>query len=235
MAGPGPPEGPVPARTGEAPGVELVDLAAEQRERAVPVIRDGFVGIYRWHAKRTLREVPTVRAAVRASEVLGVSLLDRLAPEVGYVYYIAVLSSARGQGLGGRLLEDALARYRAAPVEVVYAAVRPENEASWRLFLRRGFRPVERRETGWRDGGLGAWGLRSRMRLVPGETLLGLRLRPPGRPGSPEGFPTGGPRERAGRADQSERAAPAATDAPSGIRERFTRPTNSRMIPTNSA
>jgi ribosomal protein S18 acetylase RimI-like enzyme len=180
VGAPGPAAGTRAARAGgaEGPDPEIVELVGGERERAVPVIRDAFVGIYRWHAKRTLRDVPTVRAAVRAGEVVGVSLLDRLAPDVGYVYYVAVLAAARRRGVGGRLLDDALALYRAQPVEVVFAAVRRDNEPSKRLFTRRGFRPVERRETSWREGGLGAWGLRSRMRLVPGETLLGLRLRP---------------------------------------------------------
>ena len=72
----------------------------------------------------------------------------------------------------------AIARYRGRTVEVVYAAAQSDNAASLRLFESRGFREVARKETGWQDGGLGAWGLRSRMRLVPGERLLGLRLRP---------------------------------------------------------
>jgi ribosomal protein S18 acetylase RimI-like enzyme len=143
------------------------------------VIRDGFVGIYRWHAKRTLREVPTVRGLEIGSELVGASLLDRLAPDVGYVYYVVVLSAHRGRGFGRILLDDALGRFDEAGVAVVYAAVRADNDPSRGLFARRGFRTVERQEKGWKDGGLGAWGLRSRMRLVPGELLLGLRIRAP--------------------------------------------------------
>jgi ribosomal protein S18 acetylase RimI-like enzyme len=154
----------------------LIDLDGGDRERAVPLIRDGFVGIYRWHAKRTLREVPVVRGLEVGGELVGVSLLDRLAPEVGYVYYVVVLRPHRSQGYGLRLLDDALGRFGGEGVEVVYAAVRSDNLASRRLFARRGFRTVERKETGWKEGGLGAWGLRSRMRLVPGEQLLGLRI-----------------------------------------------------------
>ncbi len=157
----------------------LVDLPPAERERVVPVIRDGFVGIYRWHAKRTLREVPTVRGLERGGELVGASLLDRLAPDVGYVYYVVVRSAYRGRGFGGRLLDDALRRFDGDGVAVVYAAVQADNAPSRRLFARRGFRTVERKETGWKEGGLGAWGLRSRMRLVPGELLLGLRLRTP--------------------------------------------------------
>ena len=157
--------------------VVLVDLVGDARERAVPLVRDAFVGIYRWHAKRTLREVPTVRGAELRGEVVGVTLVDRLVPEVGYLYYVMVLSTHRGHGLGGLLVDDALRLFRAQGVEVAYAAVRSDNTPSLRLCERRGFRAVERKELGWREGGLGAWGLRSRMRLVPGERLLGLRLR----------------------------------------------------------
>jgi ribosomal protein S18 acetylase RimI-like enzyme len=176
------PPGVAPDRPPGPTGVRLVDLEGAERDRGIPVIRDGFVGIYRWHAKRTLREVPIVRAAERDGEVIGLSLLDLLVPEVGYVYYVAVLSAHRGRGLGALLLDDALDRFRSRNVEVVYAAVREENLASRRLFERREFRPVARKETGWKDGGLGAWGLRSRMRIVPGEILLGRRLRPPSGP-----------------------------------------------------
>ena len=174
---------PEPPSSSDPRAVELVDLEGTGRERAIPVIRDGFVGIYRWHAKRTLREVPTVRAVQLGGEVVAVSLLDRLVPEVGYVYYISVKTAHRGTGLGSRLLDDALERFRTRGVQVVFAAVQSDNVPSLRLFERRGFRPVERRETVWKQGGLGAWGLRSRMRLVPGERLLGLRLRGPD-PGS---------------------------------------------------
>jgi ribosomal protein S18 acetylase RimI-like enzyme len=159
-----------------------VDLTGDARDRAVPVLRDGFVGIYRWHAKRTLRQVPIVRALERNGAVIAVSLLDLLVPEVGYVYYLAVASSDRQQGLASRLLDDALAIYRARGVEVVYAAARTDNAPSLRLFTHRGFRPVERKETSWKEGGLGAWGLRSRMWVVAGEVLLGVRLKARGAP-----------------------------------------------------
>jgi len=169
----------------------LIDLVGDDRERAVPVIRDGFVGVYRWHAKRTLREVPIVRALELDGAVVAVSLLDRLVPQVGYVYYIAVLAAHRRRGLGARLLDDALDQFRQRAAEVVYAAVRSDNEASMNLFEHHGFRSVERKETGWREGGLGAWGLRSRMWLVPGETLLGLRLRPAATGGRGDGADQG--------------------------------------------
>ncbi len=106
-------------------------------------------------------------------------MLERLVPEVGYVYYLAVSVRHRREGLGRLLLDDALARFQRAGAEVVYAAAEGENTASLELFRSRGFRLVERKELGFREGGLGAWGLRSRMRVVWGEVLLGKRIASP--------------------------------------------------------
>jgi ribosomal protein S18 acetylase RimI-like enzyme len=168
------------ARVGpRPPPVELIDLPVAERERAVPVLKDGFVGIYRWHAKRTLRSATWVRAALLQGEILAVSVLERLDPEVGYVYYLSTAQSHRREGLGGLLLDDALALFRRERAAVVYGAAEEDNRASIALFRSRGFRPVERKELGFREGGLGAWGLRSRMTLVGGEVLMGLRLSPP--------------------------------------------------------
>jgi ribosomal protein S18 acetylase RimI-like enzyme len=172
----------VSERRGGSGGHGPVDLEGAERERAVPVIIDSFEGIYRWHAKRTLREIPIVRAVVDEGRVVAVSMLELLVPEVGYVYYLAVAGSHRRRGLGRLLLQDALERFAREGAEVAYAAAEEDNAASLALFRSFGFRTVERKELGYREGGLGAWGLRSRMRVVWGEVLLGKRIA--GRPGT---------------------------------------------------
>jgi ribosomal protein S18 acetylase RimI-like enzyme len=164
--------------TMQSPAMRLIDLDGEAREQAVPTLKEGFVGIYRWHAKRTLRTVSRVRAAFVGEAIVGVALLERLVPEVGYVYYLSVGLAHRKHGVGGVLLDDALSHFRSEGAEVVYGAVEEENRASLALFRSRGFRTVERKELSYRDGGLGAWGLRSRMWIVSGEVLLGIRIAP---------------------------------------------------------
>ncbi len=156
--------------------LRIVTLAGGAREPAVPLLRESFTGYYRWHAKRTLRDVSLVRGAERNGELLGVAMLERLTPEAGYVFYVAVAAAHRREGVGRALLDDALAHFRGAGAEVVYAAAEEENSASIGLFRSRGFRFVERDEPGYREGGLGAWGLHRRMRLVRGEVLLGFRM-----------------------------------------------------------
>lgn len=153
-----------------------IDLVGASRERAVPILIESFSGVYRWHAKRTLRRVSLVRAALEGEQLEGVSMLEELAPGVGYVYYIAVPPALRGRGLGGFLLDDALVHFRDRGLGIVYAAVEDENKSSRALFASRGFRLVRANEPGYREGGLGAWGLRSKMTVVSGEVLLGRRL-----------------------------------------------------------
>ena len=163
----------------EAPTFSLVDLVGDARERAIPILLESFEGIYRWHAKRTLWRIPEVRGADDRGTLAGLAMLERLAPEVGYVYYLAVGRAYRAHGLGGILLDDAIGRFRSRGAEVIYGAVEEDNTPSLRLFRSRGFREVERKELGYREGGLGAWGLRSRMMLVSGEVLYGRRYPPP--------------------------------------------------------
>jgi len=167
---------------GDAPmpvsSLRITTLVGAERDQAIPVIKEGFEGIYRWHAKRTLGQVSLVRAAWEGPVLVGVAMLERLVPEVGYMYYLSIGTAHRQRGIGAALLDDALAHFRTEGAEVVYGAVEEDNTASIALFRSRGFREVERKETSYRDGGLGAWGLRSKMWIVSGEVLLGLRIAP---------------------------------------------------------
>jgi uncharacterized membrane protein YphA (DoxX/SURF4 family)/ribosomal protein S18 acetylase RimI-like enzyme len=170
---------------GSTASVRALDLALPERDRVLPVLREGFEGIYRWHAKRTLHRIELCRALVEGDRVVAFALLERIVPEVGYVYYVAVASDRRGQGYGGRLVDEAIERFRRQGARIVYAAAEEGNAASRALFLSRGFRTVERDEPVWQEGGLGARGLRGRMMLVHGEVLFGLRLAPEPSPDPP--------------------------------------------------
>jgi [ribosomal protein S18]-alanine N-acetyltransferase len=110
------------------------------------------------------------------NELAGISMLDRLTPEVGYVYYLAVGEAFRGRGVGSALLDDAIDLFRTEGAHILYGAAEEDNAPSLALFRSKGFREVDRKERGYQEGGLGAWGLRSRMMLVHGEVLLGRFL-----------------------------------------------------------
>lgn len=56
-------------------------------------------------------------------------------PDTLFVWQIAVDSTARGQGLGKRLLKAALARPACAEVSFVECSITDDNDASWGVFL----------------------------------------------------------------------------------------------------
>ena len=56
------------------------------------------------------------------------------APERLFVWQVAVDTSARGQGLALRMLEELAARPEAASAEVLTTTVTEDNAASWALF-----------------------------------------------------------------------------------------------------
>ena len=161
-----------------APALRLRTLSRGSRKPAIPVLRDSFHGYYRWHAKRTLRDIERVRAAYRAREPVGISMVELLRPTVGYVNYLAIAPSRRGEGIGGVLLDDALAHFVRSRAGIVFAAAEKTNRASIRLLKSRGFRGTRVHERPRTEGGPGAWGLRSRMHLVAGEVVLARHVDP---------------------------------------------------------
>jgi hypothetical protein len=87
-------------RPSVAPALRLRTLSRGSRKPAIPVLRESFHGDYRWHAKRALRDIERVRAAYRGRELVGISMVELLRPTIGYVNYLAIAPSRRGEGIG---------------------------------------------------------------------------------------------------------------------------------------
>jgi len=68
----------------------------------------------------------------------------------GEIANLAVDVPGRGQGIGGRLLDVAIARARSVRAEAVYLEVRASNEPALRLYRSRGFEEVGRRRSYYR-------------------------------------------------------------------------------------
>jgi ribosomal-protein-alanine N-acetyltransferase len=88
------------------------------------------------------RSYARLRVAVDdGGTVLGYCVLLRAADE-GEIANIATASTARGQGIGGRLLDDALTSADGSGTRAVFLEVRVSNAAARGLYGSRGFQEV---------------------------------------------------------------------------------------------
>ena len=83
-------------------------------------------------------------AAGPSSAVVGYAVL-LLAADEGEIANIATDPSVRGQGIGGRLLDDILEAAEQAGATAIFLEVRESNTPARRLYASRGFQPVGRR------------------------------------------------------------------------------------------
>jgi L-amino acid N-acyltransferase YncA len=88
--------------------------------------------------------------ALRGADVVGWAALSAVSDRCVYGGVaegsIYVAASARGRGIGRRLLDELIARSEAAGIWTIQTGIFPENEASLRLHERAGFRIVGVRE-----------------------------------------------------------------------------------------
>lgn len=70
----------------------------------------------------------------------------------GQILNVAVHPSCRGRGIGGILLEAALAQFRTRGASIVHLEVRPTNTIAISLYTRRGFVTAGRRKAYYENG-----------------------------------------------------------------------------------
>jgi ribosomal protein S18 acetylase RimI-like enzyme len=151
---------------------EIASAPQGERDSLEPILDECFTGLYLRHARRTLAEVETVMVAHHGDAPVGLAMLKPLAKEVGYVYYIAVLPSFRGKGVGARLLIESLDQFSRAGAIEVYASVGEDNAESKALFLGRGFRRTDFGQVSKKYGVMKALSMYRSMLVVPGEIIL---------------------------------------------------------------
>jgi ribosomal protein S18 acetylase RimI-like enzyme len=149
---------------------KIIDVEASDRVPLEQILEESFEGWYLRHSKRILHETGKVRMAQMGGKAAGVSMLKVLGKGTGYVYYIAVAKAYRRRGVGGALLDDAMAYFSAIGTGVVYASV--ENEGAEKLFASRGFKRTDFAEVSKKYGLLRAISMYRGMVSVPGEALL---------------------------------------------------------------
>jgi ribosomal protein S18 acetylase RimI-like enzyme len=80
-------------------------------------------------------------AAGMAAEMAGAIMMTKIAARTAHVAQLVVHPSARGQGLGGRLLDEGLAGAVAAGLDRVTLLVAESNQSARALYASRGFTP----------------------------------------------------------------------------------------------
>ncbi len=151
---------------------EIRTKDGRERRSVAWILDEGFTGIYRIHARYKLKRVDVVRVARVAGEDAGLIMIQRLEPDIGYVYYIAVARKHRHHGIGGTLLDDAIEMMKEEGMREVYAVRDEGNIGSQKLFESRQFEALEMNEFLERFGRRKAMSLKRRMTLVSGEVLL---------------------------------------------------------------
>ncbi|HET6604455.1 MAG TPA: GNAT family N-acetyltransferase [Xanthomonadaceae bacterium] len=97
-----------------------------------------------------------LRVAVAGGELLGYALTLRGGRRLARLYSIAVDASARGRGIGARLLADAEHRARAGGRGLMRLEVQAGNAAAITLYEAAGYRRV-RFVAGYYEDGSDAW------------------------------------------------------------------------------
>jgi ribosomal protein S18 acetylase RimI-like enzyme len=154
--------------------IQIREVPLAERGRLDDILEQSFHGVYLRHARRTLGDVETVRAAFLGDEPVGLSMLKVLDGKAGYVYYVAVSPAHRGKGIGSRLVRDAVAHLASTEVKEVYASVGEDNVESNALFRGNGFRKTSYLEVSRKYGMLKAVSMYRSMFVVPGEVVLVL-------------------------------------------------------------
>jgi ribosomal protein S18 acetylase RimI-like enzyme len=125
------------------------------------------------HSKRTLREIEKVFAARLDGTNVGVVMLKKIDPKIGYVYYIAVSSEYRGRKIGSVLLEHSLNYFSDLGAETVFASLTVEHGGeSKALFEAHGFVETNFGQVSRRYGKLHSINLYRKMLVVSGELVV---------------------------------------------------------------
>jgi len=152
--------------------VEVAEWPIEKRGALKEILDESFEGWYLYHAKRKLMESEEVLVASDSALAIGLSMLELLDKDTGYVFYIAVRRTARGHGVGALLLEKSLDFFQMRECKRVFAAVENDNLPSQKLFISKGFTWTNFTKVSKMYGQVHALVMYSRMVVVPGESLL---------------------------------------------------------------
>jgi len=108
-----------------------------------------------WWAELAGRPRRDYVVAVEGERIVGYGGID-VAGDVADLMTIATTSTARGTGLGARLLEELVLRAEQAGAEALVLEVRADNEPAKRLYDRHGFEVISVRRRYYQPGDIDA-------------------------------------------------------------------------------
>ncbi|WP_410766494.1 ribosomal protein S18-alanine N-acetyltransferase [Haloferax sp. DFSO60] len=138
----------------------LDDVVVRQVERAdlldvLRIERASFSQPWPYAAFESFVDEPAFLVAARGNEILGYVVADVMpnhGNDIGHIKDLAVHPDARGEGLGRRLLQQALSAMLLAGAAVVKLEVRVSNEPALSLYREVGFEPARRIPRYYADG-----------------------------------------------------------------------------------
>lgn len=123
----------------EIDGVAVRPVADTDRDAVAALHQQLFAGAHRSGARLDEGEQRFVLVATEGDELLGYLAAERQEDGQGYLDFLGVPSTARGRGVGERLIAEVCHRLRDAGSDRIHLTVREDNHGARRLYGRLGF------------------------------------------------------------------------------------------------
>ncbi|MFC7202728.1 ribosomal protein S18-alanine N-acetyltransferase [Haloferax namakaokahaiae] len=138
----------------------LDDIVVRQVERGdlldvLRIERASFTQPWPYAAFESFVDEPAFLVAARGTDILGYVVADVMpnhGNDIGHIKDLAVHPDARGEGLGRRLLQQALSAVALAEATIVKLEVRVSNEPALSLYRDMGFESAHRIPRYYADG-----------------------------------------------------------------------------------
>ncbi len=123
----------------EVEGVVVRPMADTERNAVAALHQQLFAGAHRPGARLDEGAQRFVLVAMRGDELVGYLAAERQEDGQGYLDFLGVPSTARGDGIGERLIAEVCHHLRDAGSDRIHLTVREDNHGARRLYGRLGF------------------------------------------------------------------------------------------------
>ena len=118
----------------------IIVIRTKKRRDLIPALKIVYNSFPDWYKKVLLILLYPYFVAEVNGKFAGFVILRKINSNTGEVYLIAVSKECRGKGIGNKLLEEALNRFKKNGISKCISWVRLSNEVAKRMYLKAGFR-----------------------------------------------------------------------------------------------